>query len=188
MGMGEPLANYDSVIRSIKILSDPNGMAYSHRRITLSTVGLVPQLHRLGSDSPVNLAISLHSADNTLRSMLMPVNRKYDLPSLMQACREYPLAPRKRITFEYILLDGINDSKEHARSLIKLLKGIRAKVNLIPFNPHSGCEFKRPCEERILAFQDELVKAQMTVLIRQSRGTEISAACGQLAAHTAAVS
>ncbi|MCE5243743.1 MAG: 23S rRNA (adenine(2503)-C(2))-methyltransferase RlmN [Syntrophobacteraceae bacterium] len=182
MGMGEPLANYDAVIRAISVMTNPNGLAFSHRRITLSTAGLVPGMARLGQDSPVNLAVSLHASDDALRSRIMPINRKYPLESLMQACRRYPVAPRKRITFEYILLDGINDSPEQARSLVKLIRGIRSKVNLIPFNPHPDSEYRRPPDERILAFQEVLQKAQITAIIRQSRGREIGAACGQLAA------
>jgi 23S rRNA (adenine2503-C2)-methyltransferase len=183
MGMGEPLANYDVVVRAMSVLIDPNGLAFSHRRITLSTAGLVPQLNRLGAESPVNLAISLHAADDELRSRLMPINRTYPLDELMAACRAYPLPPRKRITFEYILLAGINDEPAHAHKLVTLLHGSRAKVNLIPFNPHPDFEFRRPAEERILAFQEVLQSARITTLIRQSRGAEISAACGQLVAN-----
>jgi 23S rRNA (adenine2503-C2)-methyltransferase len=183
MGMGEPLANYDAVIRALRIMTDPNGLAFSHRRVTLSTVGLVPQLRRLGLDSPVNLAISLHATDDKLRNELMPVNKTYPLADLMLACREYPLPPRKRITFEYILLDGVNDSPKQARELVRMLHGVRAKVNLIPFNAHPGSPFGTPKEESILAFQEVLQKAMLTAIIRKSRGNEISAACGQLAAR-----
>jgi len=188
MGMGEPLANYESVLQAIRILVDPNGLAFSHRRITVSTIGLVPQLRRLGQDSPVNLAVSLHASNDTLRSELMPINRKYPLTELLSACREYPLPPRKRITFEYILLDGINDSPKQARELVRILHGVRAKVNLIPFNPVSSdlnLGFNKPSEEKILAFQEVLQKAKLTALIRQSRGADIGAACGQLAARYA---
>jgi 23S rRNA (adenine2503-C2)-methyltransferase len=181
MGMGEPLANYDSVLRAIKVIMDPLGLDFSHRRITLSTAGLVPQLVRLGQDSPVNLAISLHAPDDELRSRIMPINRTYPLASLMAACRDYPLPPRKRITFEYILLEGVNDAPAQARSLVRLLQNVRAKVNLIPFNPHEGSIFRKPSEDRLLAFQDVLLKAGLTTIIRQSRGGEIGAACGQLA-------
>jgi 23S rRNA (adenine2503-C2)-methyltransferase len=187
MGMGEPLANYASVLRAIRILVDPNGLAFSHRRITLSTAGMVPQLRRLGKESPVNLAISLHASDDALRSELMPINRKYPLSELLSACREYPLPPRKRITFEYILLDGVNDSAKQARELVRVLHGVRAKVNLIPFNPVDAefpSAYRRPSEERILAFQDVLQRAQLTAIIRQSRGADISAACGQLVAKS----
>ncbi len=187
MGMGEPLANYASVLRAIRILVDPNGLAFSHRRITLSTAGLVPQLRRLGKESPVNLAISLHAPDDALRSELMPINLKYPLSELLSACREYPLPPRKRITFEYILLDGVNDSPKEARELVRVLHGVRAKVNLIPFNPVDSefhAAYRRPSEERILAFQDVLQRAQLTAIIRQSRGADIGAACGQLVAKS----
>jgi 23S rRNA (adenine2503-C2)-methyltransferase len=187
MGMGEPLANYASVLRAIRIMVDPNGLAFSHRRITLSTAGMVPQLRLLGKESPVNLAISLHAPDDALRSELMPINRKYPLAELMAACREYPLPPRTRITFEYILLDGVNDSPKQARELVRILHGVRAKVNLIPFNPVApdfDAGYRRPSEARILAFQEVLQRAQLTAMIRQSRGTDISAACGQLAAKS----
>jgi len=182
MGMGEPLANYEAVSSAVHILCDPNGPAFSHRRITVSTAGLVPQMERMGRDSPVNLAVSLHAPEDGLRSELMPVNRTYSLGDLMNACRRYPLAPRKRITFEYLLLDGVNDEPRHAKALVKLLHGVKAKVNLIPFNSYPGSEFRRPSEERILAFQEILTGAQLTALVRQSRGFEIGAACGQLAA------
>jgi 23S rRNA (adenine2503-C2)-methyltransferase len=183
--MGEPLANLDAVMRAIHILTDPLGPAFSHRRITLSTAGLAPQMLRLGSATPVNLAVSLHAAEDALRSELMPVNRTYPLEQLIRACREYPTPPRKRITFEYILLDGINDSPRQARELVKLLHSVRSKVNLIPFNPHEGAPFGRPSDQAVLAFQEVLHKAQMTVIIRESRGADIGAACGQLVAGSA---
>ena len=183
MGMGEPLANYDAVARAMQVLLDPSGLAFSHRRITVSTAGLVPQLRRLGQESPVNLAISLHAPDDALRNQLMPINRTYPLAELMAACRDYPLAPRKRITFEYILLNGVNDEPKHARALIKLLHGVRAKVNLIPFNPHADIPFQPPAEDRMLHFQEILQRAQLNALIRRSRGLDIGAACGQLAAR-----
>lgn len=182
MGMGEPLANYGEVLRAMRVMIDPTGLAFSHRRITLSTIGLAPQLARLGKDSPVNLAISLHAPDDELRSRIMPVNRTYPLQALIAACRIYPIPPRKRITFEYILLDSFNDSPKQARSLVKLLNGIRAKVNLIPFNPHPRADFRCPSQEKILAFQEVLQDAGLTATIRQSRGADIGAACGQLAA------
>ena len=180
MGMGEPLANYEQVVRAIRIITDPNGLMFSHRRVTLSTVGLVPQMRRLGLETPVNLAVSLHAADDKLRDELMPVNRTYPLSELMAACREYPLPPRKRITFEYILLAGVNDSPRQAKELVRILEGVRAKVNLIAFNPFPGSAYRRPDEETILRFQDVLRKANLTAIIRKSRGNEISAACGQL--------
>ncbi|MEM5788952.1 MAG: 23S rRNA (adenine(2503)-C(2))-methyltransferase RlmN [Syntrophobacteraceae bacterium] len=182
MGMGEPLANYDPVLKSIQLAIDQNGLAFSHRRVTLSTAGIVPRLRQLGQDSPVNLAVSLHAPDDGLRNELMPINKTYPLRELMLACKEYPLPPRKRVTFEYILLDRVNDSPRQARELVRLLNGVRAKINLIPFNPHPGSTFGTPSEERILEFQEVLQKAQLTAIIRKSRGTEIGAACGQLAA------
>ncbi|MFZ2448271.1 MAG: 23S rRNA (adenine(2503)-C(2))-methyltransferase RlmN [Syntrophobacteraceae bacterium] len=187
MGMGEPLANYDAVLRAMRIITDQNGLAFSHRRVTLSTVGILPRLRQLGQDSPVNLAVSLHAPDDALRNDLMPVNRTYPLADLMRACREYPLPPRKRITFEYILLDGVNDSPEQARELVRILHGVRAKVNLLPFNPHPDSDFRTPSEEKVLAFQEVLQKAQLTAIIRKSRGGEIGAACGQLAARAGAI-
>ncbi|SMC18152.1 23S rRNA m(2)A-2503 methyltransferase [Desulfacinum hydrothermale DSM 13146] len=183
MGMGEPLANYRQVIRALKILLDPKGLGFSHRRITLSTAGLVPKMRQLGEESPVNLAVSLHAADNETRDRLMPINRTYPLEELMQACRHYPMPSRKRITFEYILIRDVNDRAEDARRLLKLLSGVRAKVNLIPFNPHPALAFQTPPEERILAFQEILKNAHVTATIRQSRGADIRAACGQLAAQ-----
>lgn len=186
MGMGEPLANYDSVLRALNIITDPNGLAFSHRRITLSTVGLIPQLRRLGKDSPVNLAVSLHAPDDELRTELMPVNRIHPLSELLAVCRDYPLPPRKRITFEYILIDGLNDGPVHARQLVKILHGIKAKINLIPFNPvptRLARNFRRPSEERTEAFLRILLNAQLTAIIRHSRGSDIGAACGQLAAQ-----
>lgn len=184
MGMGEPLANYESVLQAIRIMGDPNGLAFSHRRITLSTAGITPRLVQLGKDSPVNLAVSLHAADNELRSELMPVNRTYPVDQVIEACRGYPLPPRKRITFEVVLLRDVNDSPKHARSLVKLLHGVRAKVNLIPFNAFEGTRFDRPSEKRVLEFQEVLLKAQVTAMIRQSRGADILAACGQLAGRS----
>jgi 23S rRNA (adenine2503-C2)-methyltransferase len=180
MGMGEPLANYEQVVRAIRIITDPNGLMFSHRRVTLSTVGLVPQMRRLGLETRVNLAVSLHAADDKLRDDLVPVNRTYPLAELMRACRDYPLPPRKRITFEYILLAGVNDSTKQARELVRILDGVRAKVNLIAFNPHPGSSYHPPGEQTILDFQDVLRKANLTAIIRRSRGNEISAACGQL--------
>lgn len=181
MGMGEPLANYDAVLRAIRILNDPNGLAFSHRRITLSTAGIVPKLIQLGQESPVNLAVSLHAAEDALRSELMPINRTYPLDALIQACRTYPLPPRKRITFEMVLLRDVNDGPKHAKQLVRLLQGVRAKVNLLPFNPYEGAHYERPSDERVLEYQDVLQRAQLTAMIRQSRGADISAACGQLA-------
>lgn len=183
MGMGEPLANYDNVVRAIRIIEDSDfGLQFSTRKITLSTAGLIPELVQLGNDVTVNLAISLNAADNKTRSALMPINRKYPIESLLEACRQYPLPPRRRITFEYIMLDGINDSPEDARRLAQILRPLKAKINLIPFNEHPVSLFRRPDEKTILGFQDILVKHHYTTMIRNSRGQDISAACGQLKA------
>jgi 23S rRNA (adenine2503-C2)-methyltransferase len=182
MGMGEPLANYDAVVTALRILTDAKlGLGYSPRRITVSTVGLVKGIERLGRENlKVNLAISLHAADDETRGRLMPVNRSWNLDSLMAAVRKYPLAPRQRIFFEYVLLDGVNDSLEDAGRLAPLLRGVRAKVNLIPFNDWEGAGFSRPPIARILAFQSLLLDAGITTTVRWSKGEDIGAACGQL--------
>jgi 23S rRNA (adenine2503-C2)-methyltransferase len=182
MGMGEPLANYAALVMSLRILTDAKlGVGYSPRRITVSTVGLVPGIEKLGrEDLKVNLAISLHAATDEVRGRLMPVNRSFDLKTLLAALRKYPLAHRQRIFFEYVLLEGVNDSVEEAARLAKLLRGIRAKVNLIPFNDWEGAEFRRPSLPRILAFQSILLDAGITTTVRWSKGEDIGAACGQL--------
>jgi 23S rRNA (adenine2503-C2)-methyltransferase len=182
MGMGEPLANYAEVLRTLKILTDAKlGFGYSPRRITVSTVGLVTGIEKLGRENlKVNLAISLHAASDEIRSRLMPVNRAWDLQALMGAVRRYPLAPRQRVFFEYVLLDGVNDAPEEAHRLARLLRNIRAKVNLIPFNDWPGSDFRRPPLARILAFQSILLEAGITTTVRWSRGEDIGAACGQL--------
>jgi 23S rRNA (adenine2503-C2)-methyltransferase len=167
---------------SLRILTDAKlGVGYSPRRITVSTVGLVPGIEKLGrEDLKVNLAISLHAATDEVRGRLMPVNRSFDLKTLLAALRKYPLAHRQRIFFEYVLLEGVNDSVEEAARLAKLLRGIRAKVNLIPFNDWEGAEFRRPPLPRILAFQSILLDAGVTTTVRWSKGEDIGAACGQL--------
>ena len=185
MGMGEPLANYRNVVRALdNITDDDSGLGLSARRVTLSTAGLVDRLIDLGRDTAINLAISLNAADDKTRTRLMPINRKYPLAQLLEACRRYPLKPRNRITFEYILLAGLNDRPEDARRLAELLRPVRAKINLIPFNDHPGCEFRRPAEPAILAFQGILHDKGYTAIVRHSRGQDISAACGQLRADT----
>jgi len=184
MGMGEPLANYSNVVSAITTLTDSNyGLGFSSRRLTLSTAGLVPKLSNLGRDTTVNLAISLNATDNKTRNMLMPINRKYPLEKLLDACAGYPLLPRRRITFEYILIKGVNDSTKDAKRLVKLLRPIRAKINLIPFNAYEGSEFNRPEESAILNFKEILNKNNYTAIIRHSKGQDISAACGQLRAN-----
>lgn len=183
MGMGEPLANYENLIKSLQILLADEGCGFSSRKVTVSTCGLVPQMEKLGRDIMVNLAISLHAPDNETRSFLMPINRTYPLEVLIDACWRFPLPQRRMITFEYLLISGVNDSPEQARALAKLLRDVRAKINLIPFNAYPGSQFKSPPPEKILAFQQILVKNHYTTIIRQSKGADISAACGQLHAH-----
>ena len=185
MGMGEPLANYKNLVSAVNILTDNDaGLRFASRRVTVSTAGLVSKIIALGRDTRVNLAVSLNATDDKTRNRLMPINRKYPLEKLMQACRKYLPAPGRRITFEYILIKGINDSAEDAERLAKLLRPIRCKVNLIPFNPHEGCEFERPAEAVIQAFYDILFAKNYTVIIRRSKGQDISAACGQLRARS----
>ena len=181
--MGEPLANYRNLIGAIGLLrSNKVGFGFSKRKITVSTAGLVPRLADLGRDTDVGLAVSLNATDNATRSRLMPINRRYPLQALLEACRRYPLAPRRRITFEYILLKGINDTAADARRLASLLRPIRAKINLIPFNEHAASQFECPSAAAVLAFQQILVDRRYTAIIRHSKGREISAACGQLRA------
>jgi 23S rRNA (adenine2503-C2)-methyltransferase len=182
MGMGEPLANYAAVTTAIRIFTDAQlGLGYSPRRITVSTVGLVPAIDRLGRDDlKVNLAISLHGATDEVRGRLMPINRSWSLDALMAAVKRYPLAPRQRVFFEYVLLDGVNDRDDDARALARLLRGVRAKVNLIPFNDWASSAYRRPPLPRILAFQKILMGTGITTTVRWSKGEDIGAACGQL--------
>ena len=185
MGMGEPLANYKNLVAAIGVLTDNDaGLRFASRRVTVSTAGLVPKITALGRDTRVNLAISLNATDNKTRDRLMPINRKYPLEKLMEACRRYEPAPGRRITFEYILIKGINDSVDDAERLAKLLRPIRCKVNLIPLNTYEGCDFERPAEAVIQAFYDILFAKNYTVIIRRSKGQDISAACGQLKARS----
>jgi 23S rRNA (adenine2503-C2)-methyltransferase len=182
MGMGEPLANYAATVKALRVLVAPLGFGFSPRRITVSTVGLVRGLERLARENlRVNLAVSLHAATDEARGRLMPVNRGWGLDDLLAACRRFPLPVRQRMTFEYTLLDGVNDSAEDARRLVRRLQGLRAKVNLIPFNEWPGATFCRPPAERILAFQRALLDAGLTATIRWSKGEDVGAACGQLA-------
>ncbi|MFZ5993784.1 MAG: 23S rRNA (adenine(2503)-C(2))-methyltransferase RlmN [Thermodesulfobacteriota bacterium] len=183
MGMGEPLANYENLLKGLRILLASDGCGFSSRRVTVSTCGLVPQMDRLGKDITVNLAVSLHAPDNKTRNFLMPINRTYPLEVLIDACRRFPLPQRRMITFEYLLIYGVNDAPEQAQALARLLKNVRAKINLIPFNAYPGSEFKPPPSERVLAFQQILIKNHYTTIIRHSKGADISAACGQLHAH-----
>jgi 23S rRNA (adenine2503-C2)-methyltransferase len=185
MGMGEPLANFKNLVSAIGAITDNDaGLRFAGRRVTVSTAGLVPRIVALGRETKVNLAVSLNATDNETRSRLMPINRAYPLEELLEACRQFPLQPGRRITFEYILIKGINDSKDDAERLVKLLHSIRSKINLIPFNPHEGCDFKRPTEAAIKAFYDILFAKNYTVIIRRSKGQDISAACGQLRARS----
>jgi 23S rRNA (adenine2503-C2)-methyltransferase len=184
MGMGEPLANFDALVSALQTLTDNDyGLKFSGQRITVSTAGLVPRMADLGRETRVNLAVSLNATDNETRSRLMPINKKYPIESLLEACRTYPLPKGRRITFEYILVAGVNDSEQDARKLAGLLRPIRSKINLIPFNPHPGSPFRRPDEKAVLAFQKILLDRHYTTIIRRSKGQDISAACGQLAAQ-----
>jgi len=182
MGMGEPLANFAALVKSLRILTDAKlGVGYSPRRLTVSTVGLVPGIEKLGrEDLKVNLAISLHATTDDVRSRLMPVNRSFDLAALMAAVGRYPLASRQRVFFEYVMLEDVNDTTDDARRLAKLLRGLKAKVNLIPFNDWEGARFRRPPLARILSFQSILLDAGIMTTVRWSKGEDIGAACGQL--------
>ena len=182
MGMGEPLHNYDNVVAAIEKLTAPWGVGMSPQRITVSTVGLVPQMQRLLAETRVNLAVSLTATTDEVRNELMPVNRKYPLGTLLAACRELPLPRRKRITFEYVMLAGKNDAIADADRLAGLLHGIPSKVNLIPFNPFPGNDFATSPRPAIEAFQRRLLARGLNATIRESRGRDIQAACGQLAA------
>jgi 23S rRNA (adenine2503-C2)-methyltransferase len=181
MGMGEPLHNYDATMKALRMLAEPQGLAMSPRRMTLSTVGVLPALERL-ADEPLmpNLAVSLHATTEDQRDALVPVNRKYGLADLLDVCRRFPLARRHRITFEYVLLRGVNDRPEDARRLVKLLSDTKAKVNLLPFNEAAGLPFERPDDERVNRFAQHLAEHHVAVSVRKSRGRDIRAACGQL--------
>jgi 23S rRNA (adenine2503-C2)-methyltransferase len=181
MGMGEPLHNYDNTMKALRMLHAEHGLAVSPRRITLSTVGIVPGIERLGREPLMpNLAISLHATTDEQRSMLVPPNAKYPLAQILDACRRFPLKKRSRITFEYVMLQHVNDTPEDARRLVRLLAGIKAKVNLIPLNPAPGIPFERPSDERVNRFAQILADRYVTVSVRKSRGQDIRAACGQL--------
>jgi 23S rRNA (adenine2503-C2)-methyltransferase len=187
MGMGEPLHNYGNVARALRLLVHPDGINLSTRRVTVSTSGLVPEIDRLGEDfkGQISLAVSLHAPEDALRSSLMPINQRYPLRELMAALERYPLPPRRRITIEYTLIKGVNDSDADARALVRLLRKIRCKVNLIPMNPVAASPFEMPSSERVDAFQSVLWREGMTVFVRKQRGDDIAAACGQLALHGA---
>lgn len=182
MGMGEPLLNYDNVVQALRLMLDDHAYGLSRRRVTLSTSGVVPMIDRLGTDCPVALAVSLHASNDALRDVLVPLNRKYPLGELLAACRRYlAYAPRDFITFEYVMLDGVNDSDEHARELLALVRDLPCKFNLIPFNPFPGSELKRSPATRIRSFAQILIDAGIVTTTRKTRGDDIDAACGQLA-------
>jgi len=180
MGMGEPLDNYDNVLKAITIITSDPGPGFSNRKLTLSTCGLAPLIGQLGQDISINLAVSLNASDNTTRSALMPVNNKYPLEVLLAACRDYPMPGRRMLTFEYILMAGINDSPADAEKLAHLLKGVHCKLNLIAFNEFPAAPFRTPKLEDIRNFQQVLLKQHYTVILRASKGSDILAACGQL--------
>ena len=185
MGMGEPLHNYDNVMQALRILADEHGMAINPRRITLSTVGVLPNLERLATEPVMpNLAISLHATTEDQRDMLVPINRKYGLKELLDACRRFPVKRRERITFEYVMLKDVNDTPEDARRLVRLLHGIRGKVNLLPLNEAAGIPYERPSDDRVNRFAKILADHGVTVSVRKSRGRDIRAACGQLITET----
>jgi 23S rRNA (adenine2503-C2)-methyltransferase len=186
MGMGEPLHNYDATMKALRMLHDPHGLSVSPRRVTLSTVGVLPALRRLAAEPLMpNLAISLHATTEDTRDRLVPVNRKYGLDDLLDACRRFPLKKRNRITFEYVMLAGVNDTPQDARRLAKLMHGIRSKINLLPLNEAAGIPYQRPTDERVNAFAKILADAGLTVSVRKSRGRDIRAACGQLITEVA---
>ena len=183
MGMGEPLHHYEQTVRSLRLLTHPEGLAMSPRRITVSTVGLTPGIERLGRDfnGKIGLAISVHAPNDQTRDRIIPMNRRYPLAELMRALRAYPLPKRRRITIEYTLIDGVNDGVEHARELGSLLRKIPVKINLIPMNPVEGSGFSAPPAQRVRAFQHELTLGGYSCFVRTRRGDEVDAACGQLA-------
>jgi 23S rRNA (adenine2503-C2)-methyltransferase len=181
MGMGEPLANFDAVVSAMDLMQDDLTYMLSKSRVTLSTSGIVPNIHRLREVSDVSLAVSLHAPNNELRDRLVPINRKYPLEELIPACREFIRGDKRRkITWEYVMLDGINDSDRHAKQLIRLLEGTPSKLNLIPFNPFPGTEYRTSAPERVEAFRQRLMRSGLIAITRKTRGDDIDAACGQL--------
>lgn len=182
MGMGEPLLNFDKVVAAMDIMMDDFAYGLSKRRVTLSTSGLLPELERLREESPVALAVSLHAPTDALRNELVPINKKYPLAQLMALCKKYfKDEPRRKVTFEYVMLKGVNDQLEHARQLVKLLKDVPSKVNLIPFNPFPMTQYQRSSQAAIDAFRDLLMEHGINTITRKTRGDDIDAACGQLA-------
>jgi 23S rRNA (adenine2503-C2)-methyltransferase len=181
MGMGEPLANYRNTLKATALMAHPDAFKFSSRRITLSTVGLLPELEALAKErTPFRLAISLNASDEETRTYLMPVNRRYPLNKVLALCRDFPLRRRVRITFEYVMVEGINDSFQDAKRLLRILRGIPSKINLIPLNEAPEIPFRKPSEERVKRFQEILMEGGLTTIVRNSKGQEISAACGQL--------
>ena len=183
MGMGEPLANYPRLIRTLRIMTSEWGMGISTRRITVSTVGLIPMMEKLAAEIPVNIAVSLHATTNEIRDRLAPINKRYPLEQLIDSCKRLPIRRRDRITFEYVMLAGVNDSAADAKRLVKLLAPLRAKVNLIFFNPFAGSDLRASSRASVEAFQAILQNGNLTATIRESRGLDIAAACGQLYAE-----
>jgi 23S rRNA (adenine2503-C2)-methyltransferase len=186
MGMGEPLLNLANVVQAIRVLCDPNAARFSSRRLTVSTAGVVPQMQALGKAVKTRLAVSLHATTDAVRDRLVPLNRRFPLAELLEACRRYPLARRDRLSFEYTLIRGVNDGRDDARRLVGLLHGLRAKVNLIPMNEHPGAPYQRPDDATVERFAAELARSRAPVSIRRSRGDDVFAACGQLANLTTA--
>ncbi len=181
MGMGEPLDNYDNVMKALTVFNSPMALKFGARKITLSTVGVLPALRRFQQeDLKINLAVSLNAVDDKTRDLIMPVNKKYSMKELMRFCREYPLQSGRRLTFEYVLISGLNDSEEDAKKLSKLVQGIRCKVNLIPFNAADGVPFQPVPRERVDRFHKILIDSKISVFTRKSRGEDVHAACGQL--------
>jgi 23S rRNA (adenine2503-C2)-methyltransferase len=186
MGMGEPLANYRNVVPAAEIMMDDHGFDLSRRRVTVSTSGLVPQMRRIAEETNVALAVSLHAPNDALRSQLVPINRRHPIAELLAACWHYVERQNARnVTFEYVMLDGVNDRQAHARELAALLKGRPAKVNLIPFNPFPGTRYRRSPEQVIASFRDRLLENGVIATVRRTRGDDIDAACGQLVGRVA---
>ncbi|HEY5676985.1 MAG TPA: 23S rRNA (adenine(2503)-C(2))-methyltransferase RlmN [Myxococcales bacterium] len=183
MGMGEPLHNFEGLKVALGLLLHEDGPNFSHRHVTVSTSGVVPQMRRLGEETPVKLAISLNATTDAQRDRLMPLNRRWPMAELLEACRAFPMKQGRRITFEYVLLGGVNDTDEDAERLARLVAGMPAKVNLIPYNENPGLGFRAPEPARVEAFRDRLVQRNVTAVVRKNRGQDIAAACGQLAAE-----
>ena len=186
MGMGEPLHNYDNLVPALRTYLSEDGLGFSHRRVTVSTVGLVPAMKKLTDALPVNLAVSLNATTEEQRRAVMPITKKYSMAELLDACRALPILHHKRITFEYVMMAGFNDAMEDAARLVKLLRGIKSKVNLIPYNENPDRDIKRPSDARVRAFQTLLVNKGVQCSVRSTRGADVSAACGQLGKADAA--